>query len=147
MKDKLTSLKTSAEFALMTGLAFAANPFQMISASADTSIGGPENAPTIGADGTVTIKGGDKDIKTGATSLMTNAQLWVGIVAGISALALIGFGVWYGWKAGKKIQEGNSSGWGSAGYVVGGTIIGGLLMGAVGLFLAVGAASGKSFFG
>lgn len=94
MKDKLTSLKTRAEIALMTGLAFAANPFQMISASADTSIGGPENAPTIGADGTVTIKGGDKDIQTGATSLMTNAQLWVGIVAGLSALALIGFGVW-----------------------------------------------------
>ena len=30
MKDKLTSLKTRAEFTLMTGLAFAANPFQMI---------------------------------------------------------------------------------------------------------------------
>lgn len=117
----------------------------MSSASADTTIGG--TAPTVDSDGKVTLAGGNGDAKDGVASLMSNGQFWIGVVAGVAGLALIGYGIWYGFKAGRAIQAGNADGYPAAGKVVTGTIVGGVLLAIPGAILAIAAATGNNFFG
>lgn len=148
LKDKLALFKFKSQYLIAAMFGFLLNPsFTTLKAYADTTIGGPNNGPTVGADGSVTLKGGDKDVTGAAGDLMKNGQFIVGLIAGVAALMLIGYGIWYGYKAGKQVQEGNQQGWGSAGKVVAGTIIGGVLMAAVALILGIGAATGNKFFG
>lgn len=105
------------------------------------------NGPQVGSDGSVTYKGKSGDATKAVGSLMKNGQFWIGVVAGVAGLILIGFGIWYGMSNSREIQKGNSDGWSGVGKVVAGTIIGGIMMAIIGTILAVGAATGNKVFG
>lgn len=106
-----------------------------------------DTGPTVDGNGKVTFAGGNKDLKSGTANALKQGQFIIGVVAAIAGLFLIAGGMWYGHKAAKEIQQGNSSGYSNAGAVVMGTVIGGLLLAAAGAVLSIGAMTGHSFFG
>ena len=143
LKTKAEDLSFKAESAMAIGLMTAMAPIE--SAFADTKI--QNNVPTVNSDGSVTLKGGTTgDPKQSVTKFMCESQFWVGVVATVVGLSIVGYGIWYSKKASKEIQEGNQQGYKSAGNVLMGTAIGGGLMATVGLVLGLGAAFGMKFF-
>ena len=143
LKTKAEDLSFKAESAMAIGLMTAMAPIE--SAFADTKI--QSNVPTVNSDGSVTLKGGTTgDPKQAVTKFMGEAQFWVGVVATLVGLSIVGYGIWYSKKASKEIQEGNQQGYKSAGNVLMGTAIGGGLMASDGLVLGLGAAFGMKFF-
>jgi hypothetical protein len=143
LKTKAEDLSFKAQSAMAIGLMTAMAPIE--SAFADTKI--QSNVPTVNSDGSVTLKGGTTgDRKEAVTKFMGEAQFWVGVVATVVGLSIVGYGIWYSKKASKEIQEGNQQGYKSAGNVLMGTAIGGGLMATVGLVLGLGAAFSMKFF-
>ena len=135
------SMESKAQFlAATTAVAISSNPVL-------NSVKGFA-APKIDKSGNVTFDGpSSTDPQQGVAKLLENGQFWVGVLAGVAALILVGTGIWQAMKASKLKMEGNQEAYKMASNVMIGAFIGGALMAAVAAFLAIGVVQGNNFFG
>lgn len=149
VKNFVNDVKFNAKKTLIK--ASVAAPFVGVAATSGSTVFASDvngdDGPSVDGNGKVTFSGGNKDLKSGTSSALKQGQFVIGVIAAIAGLFLIAGGMWYGHKAAKEIQQGNSSGYSNAGAVLIGTVVGGIILAAAGAVLSIGAMTGKSFFG
>lgn len=148
IKNKVEDIAWDAQAKMATGAlmltsAIAESPLGRAFADSNIEI----KAPEVDKSGKVKFKGnGDGDPQKFVGKIFESWQFWIGVVAGLAGLGIIGFGIWQSFKASKAKMEGNPDAWKQVSNIVTGAIIGGLLMAIVGTVLAVGAATGNKMF-